>query len=393
MKAISQRRALILIVLAQFLGTSVWFAGNAAIPQFEHILGMDNLTSTLTSLVQIGFISGSLIFAIFSVPDRFSPSSVFLASSLLTAFANIIPNFLEPNLEVLYFSRFSVGFFLAGIYPVGMKIASDYFDKGLGVALGLLVGALVMGTAFPYLLGGLALEISWTVIFFSTSFLAVTGGIILGFFVPDGPFRKPMPNFDLRLIPKLFKIPSLRKAAFGYFGHMWELYTFWAFAPLLITYLNQESGTNISPLLLAFCVVASGGLSCVAGGYLARSTTSKFVASLALFGSGLSCILLLVIPTTTPIIWIFLLIFWGISVTADSPQLSTLVAQSVPQEYKGTALTMVNSLGFGITVISLFILESQIEKIGIIAAMSLLAIGPLVGFLSLNFGTKKRGLK
>ncbi len=391
MKSISRGKALQLIVIAQFLGTSVWFAGNAAIPQFEVILETEKLTSTLTSLVQLGFITGTLVFAVLSFPDRFSPSKVFLVSSILASLANVLPVIVEPSSVLLYLSRYSVGFFLAGIYPVGMKIASDYFKEGLGVALGLLVGALVLGTAFPYLIAGLELEFSWKFIFITTSILSVSGGMIVGFLVPDGPHRKPMPNFDLRLIPKLFQIISLRKAAFGYFGHMWELYTFWAFCPLLVAFFNANSVSKVSPELLTFIVISCGGLSCAVGGYFAKRTNSRFVASLALIGSGLCCLLVLVVPVSVPIIWISLLLFWGVSVTADSPQLSTLVAQSVPAEYKGTALTIVNSVGFGITVLSLKFIENQIENFGIISALGLLFLGPLIGLVSLNYGTKKRG--
>ncbi|WP_332914332.1 MFS transporter [Algoriphagus boritolerans] len=238
-KQITSRSALILIVIAQFLGTSLWFAGNVAAPELELLLGSSGLLSWITSAVQLGFIIGTFLFAFGSISDRYSPSKVFFACALLAAASNIFIILFPLSLFSVLGFRFLVGFFLAGIYPVGMKIASDYFEKGLGSVLGFLVGALVLGTAFPFLIKALGAKISWEVILWVTSGLALVGGVMIGFLVPNGPFRKATTVFDLGLLPKLSKIKALRSASFGYFGHMWELYTFWAFLPLLILDLKK----------------------------------------------------------------------------------------------------------------------------------------------------------
>lgn len=387
---ITSRSALILIVIAQFLGTSLWFAGNAVAPEISQILDRPEILATITSVVQLGFILGTLVFAIFSIPDRFSPSDVFFFSSILAACFNLLIVILPIHLVTVLVCRFMVGFFLAGIYPVGMKIAADYFQKGLGTALGFLVGALVFGTAFPHLLKGLDLNFSWKLVLWCTSGLALFGGFIVGFFVPDGPFHRINSKFDLSLFPKLSRIKALKSAASGYFGHMWELYTFWAFVPLLIIFFRGDESMDSSDSLLSFFVIAIGGISCAVGGIIAKRIGSKKVALWALAGSGICCILVAFVGGTPSWIWIGLLLLWGILVTADSPQFSTLVAQSVPAEYRGTALTLVNSMGFAISIVSIQLAQFLLNWIQIDQVLALLIFGPLLGILlfRLNNGEK-----
>ncbi|WP_425638403.1 MFS transporter [Algoriphagus yeomjeoni] len=371
--------ALILIVVAQFLGTSLWFAGNAVAPEISQLLEVPEILATITSVVQLGFILGTLLFAVFSIPDRFSPSNVFLVSSILAASFNLLIVLLPIQLTVVLICRFMVGFFLAGIYPVGMKIAADYFQKGLGAALGFLVGALVLGTAFPHLLKGLDLNFSWQQVLLSTSVLAMIGGAVVGFFVPDGPFHKINSQFDIRLLPKLSKIKALKSAASGYFGHMWELYTFWAFVPVLVIFFNGNEAMQASDSLLSFFVIAIGAFSCAFGGVVAKRIGSSKVAQVALFGSGICCVLVLFTGGSSSWIWMSLLLFWGMFVTADSPQFSTLVAQSVPAEYRGTALTLVNSMGFALSIISIQLAQFLLTWLRIDVVLALLFIGPVSG--------------
>ncbi|REG90312.1 MFS transporter [Algoriphagus antarcticus] len=382
---LTSRSALILIVIAQFLGTSLWFAGNAVAPEISQILGIPGILATITSVVQLGFILGTLVFAIFSIPDRFSPSDVFFFSSILAACFNLFIVMLPMHLTTVLVCRFLVGFFLAGIYPVGMKIAADYFQKGLGAALGFLVGALVLGTAFPHLLKGLDLNFSWKLVLWFTSGLALLGGFIVGFFVPDGPFHKINSRFDLSLLPNLSKINALKSAASGYFGHMWELYTFWAFVPMLIVLFRGNEVMDSSDSLLSFFVIAIGGVSCAVGGIIADGLGSKKVAQFALAGSGLCCLLVLFVGGLPSWIWMGLLLIWGILITADSPQFSTLVAQSVPAEYRGTALTLVNSMGFAISILSIQLAQFLLNWLTIDQVLALLFFGPVMGLVLFRF--------
>jgi len=390
---ISSKSALILIVIAQFLGTSLWFAGNAVASEIGVILGEPELIASITSAVQFGFIIGTFFYAFFAIPDRFPPGDVFFFSAILAATANILIVILPFQLDFILSFRFLVGFFLAGIYPVGMKIASDYFEKGLGSALGFLVGALVIGTAFPHFINGIGLQISWKVIFWITSGLAIIGGAVIGFFVPNGPFRKVNPKFEIKLLPQLSKINELKSAASGYFGHMWELYTFWAFVPAIILYLSKGDFSSNQISLFSFSVIAIGGLSCAYGGIISNRIGSKKVALTSLIGSGFCCLVLLLAPFLSNFIWIVFLLIWGILVTADSPQFSTLVSQSVPAEYKGTALTLVNSMGFAISILSIQFGQYLLKWVAIDKMLSLLFIGPLLGILLFRFYSKKKGLQ
>ncbi len=392
MPAISPRSALILIVIAQFLGTSLWFASNAVAPEISILLNNPGILASITSSVQFGFIVGTLVFAFLSIPDRFSPRDVFFFSAVLAAIFNLMIPVLPMKLGIVLACRFMVGFFLAGIYPVGMKIASDYYQKGLGTALGFLVGATVLGTAFPHLIKGLDLNLSWKIIFWSTSLLAIIGGSIIGFFVPDGPHHKPNPKFDLGLLPKLYKITELKSIAAGYFGHMWELYTFWAFVPMLVAYLAKGQNSDSVNSLLSFSIIAIGSVSCGLGGLIAAKRGSKSVAQSALIGSGICCIMIpLVVWLELPSwVWIPFLGIWGFLVTADSPQFSTMVAQSVPPEYKGTAMTIVNCLGFTLTIFSIQLGQWLLKWIQVDQMLALLSIGSFLGLIIFKIFDKKR---
>jgi MFS family permease len=372
------------IVFSQFAGTSLWFAGNAVLPDLILELSLDlSAVGHVTMAVQAGFIIGTLIFAAMNMADRYSPVRVFFACSVLGALFNLSVIF-ASGYATLLFARFLTGFFLAGIYPVGMKIASDWHKEGLGKALGYLVGALVLGTAFPHFLKFAGADLAWRFVMVSTSLLSASGGLLLLLTVNDGPYGGKKGDFKPSVMFKLFKDRNFRSAAFGYFGHMWELYTFWAFVPVMIAFYNSGFEGEINVPIWSFLIIAVGSLSCIAGGYISLKNGSKYVASLSLMISGICCLI-------SPFIfdlpyWGFLLIMviWGISVVADSPQFSTLVAQSADRSYVATGLTLVNSFGFAITIISIQVLTAVwVERMTPWVFLILLA-GPLFGLLSIR---------
>ncbi|UII74820.1 MFS transporter [Flagellimonas sp. HMM57] len=379
-----------IIVIAQFFCTSLWFAGNGVMGDLVTNFNLESSAlGHLTSAVQFGFISGTLLFAILTLTDRFSPSKVFMISALLGAVFNICILWEANTLSTLLVFRYFTGFFLAGIYPVGMKIAADYFDKGLGKSLGFLVGALVLGTALPHLLKGLNTLFSWTSVVFSTSALATLGGILMIRLVPNGPYRKSSQQVQLTAFLSVFKNPDFRAAAFGYFGHMWELYTFWAFVPVMLqSYNSIHQNTDLPVSTLSFAIIAIGGLACVLGGYLSQSMGLKKTASFAL---ALSCVCCLISPlfftASSELLFVGFLLFWGMVVIADSPLFSTLVAQRATPEIKGTALTIVNCIGFSITIISIQVIAALENVLPAHSAYMLLAIGPVLGLIAL---VKKR---
>lgn len=374
------------IVIAQFCCTSLWFAGNAVVSDLVSNFELNsNALGHLTSSVQFGFITGTLIFAILTIADRFSPSKVFLFCSFLGALFNLGIIWEGHNLLSILSLRFLTGFFLAGIYPVGMKIAADYFKQGLGKALGYLVGALVLGTAFPHLLKDFTTLFSWKLVLFGTSLLALVGGLLMIVLVPDGKYRKAGQQLDLSAFFNVFKNRKFRAAAFGYFGHMWELYAFWTFVPLMIQSFNDthtESQLNAS--LWSFIVIGIGGLACVFGGYIATYKGVKNTARTSLLLSCICCIVSpLLFTITSEIIFLLFLVFWGMVVITDSPLFSTLVAQNTSPQIKGTALTIVNCLGFAITIISIQLINSMYSSTGSNNIYMLLAIGPIFGLIAL----------
>ncbi|NAS32647.1 MFS transporter [Flavobacteriaceae bacterium R38] len=374
------------IILAQFFCTSTWFAGNAVISGLisEYHLS-DNDLGHIISAVQFGFISGTLSYALLNLADRFSPSKVFFFSALLGAIANFGITFNGQTIETILILRFLTGFFLAGIYPVGMKIAADYYEKGLGKALGFLVGALVLGTAFPHFLRSFDNNFSWKLVLISTSILCAAGGLIIFLLVPNGPYRKISQKLDLRAIFRVFRNKDFKQAAFGYFGHMWELYAFWVFVPVILTtYTNIHHKTHLNVPLWSFIIIAGGGLACILGGYISQRKGVKKTALAALTLSGICCLISpLFFMISSEIVFIAFLIFWGMVVIADSPLFSTLVAQNAVPEFKGTALTIVNCIGFSITIVSIEIINILINDRIAVYIFSGLAIGPLFGLIAL----------
>ena len=378
---------LLLIVLSQFAGTSLWFVGNAVLPELKQALHLSQYAvSLVTTAVMLGFIAGTLVFAFFSLADRFSPVKLFLISSLLGALTNSAVAWLVTDTNTLFALRFFTGFFLAGIYPIGMKIAADWYKKGLGKALGFLLGALVLGTAFPHLLKNREFELPWRTVLHCTSVFAIIGGLLIFFLVGDGPYRKRSGAFQLNAIQQIFAIKKWRQAAFGYFGHMWELYTFWGFVPLIIELYGRKHGLSLNISLLSFCIIGCGSISCIAGGYLSQHWGSAKVATMALVISGLCCFLS---PAFFQLpLWPFiaLLFVWGLAVIPDSPQFSTLVAQYAPEELRGTALTIYNSIGFSIATISLIVVDRIFHSTGSLGEQNtflLLGLGAVVGLPSM----------
>jgi MFS family permease len=379
------KRILPAIVVSQFLCTSLWFAGNAILPDIIRQFNLDeSFLANLTSSVQFGFIAGTLFFAVFTISDRFSPSNVFFVCSIVAAAFNL--GIIIPGISsgAFLFFRFFTGFFLAGIYPVGMKISSDYYQQGLGKSLGLLVGALVLGTALPHLLKSAATGWPWKYVIISISFLSVLGGLIMILFVPDGPFRRVAGKLNPGAVLTAFRDKNFRRYAFGYFGHMWELYAFWAFVPVMLATNKNFHQNDLHISLWSFIIIASGGMACIAGGALSQKTGAGKIASVSLFFSCVCCLLspFFLLSESTAVLLSFLL-FWGLVVIADSPMFSTLVAQNAPQESRGTALTIVNCIGFAITIVSIQLIKWLSAYIDARYIYLLLSAGPILGLIAL----------
>ncbi|MDX2288803.1 MAG: MFS transporter [Hyphomicrobiaceae bacterium] len=380
------RHILPVIAIAQLAGTSVWFAGNAVVPDLVRRGGLPpEALGDIVTAVQLGFISGTLVFAFLAIADQFSPRRIFLLCSLLAAATTAATYLTGPDLWPLLVLRFATGFCLAGIYPVGMKIAAGWYDRDLGRALGFLVGALVIGTALPHGIRALGQDLPWDAVMLAVSAIAALGGVAMYVLVPDGPHLKAGARFDPGAFAAIFRSADFRASSFGYFGHMWELYAFWAFVPAYIAAHAGSAGAGQATLsLLAFVIIAAGAIGCMVGGLASQSFGSAHVARVQLGVSGLCCLLsplafLLPLPAT-----IAFLLVWGITVVGDSPQFSAMNARTAPPLLVGSALTIANSIGFAISIASIQLLNVLNGDISMQFLFWILLPGPIFGLMALR---------
>ena len=374
--------SLVLISFSVLLSSSTWFSGTAATPD---LIRSWQLTPTegawLTISVQLGFITGTFLYALFNLADIFNARRVFFVSALLGALFNAGFAFLSEGITLALAFRTLTGITLAGVYPVGMKLVVSWFRSGLGWRLGVMVGALTMGTAFPYLVQGVGSSLDWRMLAGVASISAVLGGFLVLIALPDGPFLQTRARFDARMLWRIFDQIHFRRTALGYFGHMWELYAFWS---MVIFYLTARFGSedpsfNRWLLLLVFLIIGSGSLGCILGGWASQRMGEKEVARLSLLMSGSLCFLSGLLYELNPWLMVALLLLWGFFVVSDSPQFSALAARYCPQEYTGTALTVQNGIGFAITVISIQLTPWMAEMVGWRWALMFLGLGPLAG--------------
>jgi len=366
------------IVAGQLLATSIWFAANAVIGSLQDLWGIAGGEGTVTTAVQLGFIAGTLAYAVGGFADRFHPGNVFLVSASIGAAANAAVLIAPAEFSFVLAARFVAGFCLAGVYPVGMKIAASWYAGGLGRALGFLVGALVLGTASAHLLKGLGGAWDWRLVVAGTSVAALAGGVLVRL-VPEGPHLARGGPVRFRGVLGAFRDRGFRASACGYFGHMWELYAFWAFVPVWAA-AHGFAGSALS--LTAFAVIAAGAIGCAGGGYLVARLGGGRVALGQLSVSGACCVLSpLLLHAPTPIFVAFA-VLWGVTVVGDSPQFSALSASFAPRALVGSALTLVNCIGFSISIASLSLLEVLQFVVPPEWLLVPLALGPAVGLLA-----------
>jgi len=378
------RRILPAIALSQFAGTSLWFAINAVMPDLQASAGLPTgAVGWLTAAVQLGFIAGTLVFALLAVADRFSPRAVFLVSALAGALLAIATTLLPPTVDGLVALRFATGVCLAGIYPVGMKIASGWYAEGLGWALGVLVGALVLGTALPFALRALGAAWPWQGVMATVAAVAAAGGLLMWLAVPDGPHLARRPHgggLSPRALVVVWTDRRLRASVLGYFGHMWELYAYFVLLPLIVA--AHWHGTAAA--WWVFAAIGIGAFSCVGGGLLAQRFGSARVAGSQLACSGVCCLLSPWLLEAPLWLWAPWLLLWGASVSGDSPQFSALTAANAPRALVGSVLTLVNSIGFAISVATIALFVSLAAVWPLARVLPWLALGPLVGVLCLR---------
>ena len=388
---------ILLIVLAQMFGTSLWFSTNGVLKQIEQIWSLSTSDlGLLTNSVQFGFIIGTLLFSVTGFADKFKPSRIVMLCCFLGATSNALIVFEEISFTSVIFSRLVVGVALAGIYPIGMKLIISWNPQKAPNTLGLLVGMLVLGSSLPYLIRALGISFDWHYTVIITSGLCYIAGVTI-YLMGDGPHLVTYEKPSFRLLDQVSELLRNRKyiaSAVGYFGHMWELYAFWTCVPILIAISVSQHEIDKQEFiisLLSFLIIGLGFISCVLGGILAKPFGSSRVASLSLALSLSICLIYPLLGNLSFFLDLFLLMLWGFFVISDSPQFSAISASVCPKHLVGTALTTQNCVGFSISMITIFLTTHFHESLGLYFVWILLP-GPILGliFFSSQFGFFKQ---
>jgi MFS family permease len=367
-------RALATLAAALVLAMTTWFSASAVVPQLRADWGVsDTAAAWLTIAVQLGFVAGALVSSVFNVADVIAPRVVVLAGALGAAGANALLGAVSgPGAAIPL--RFATGFFLAGVYPPALKLMATWFREGRGTALGVLVGALTLGSAVPHLVNGLG-GLDWHTVVYATSALTLAGGL-LALAVRDGPYPFPEATFDPRQAGRVFANRGVRLASLGYFGHMWELYAMWAW--FVVFYATTvEAGAEAA--YAAFAVIGAGAIGCWVGGVLGDRIGRPETTAAMMAVSG-TCALLIGLLVDAPG-WLVLGVglVWGFTVVGDSAQFSTLVTEHADQTYVGTALTMQLAVGFTLTVATIWLVPLLADGLGWRWAFAFLVPGPVLG--------------
>ena len=381
--ASSQKRALGLIATGQLFALSLWFSASAVAPQLSELWGLSTGEEAgLTLAVQVGFVVGALLLAVLSITDVVPSRRLFVVSAFGGAVVNLgLLGITAETVTVGLGLRFLTGVFLAGVYPAGLKVMAGWFRRGRGTALGILVGALTVGSASPHLVRGIGLD--WQGVVIAASSLAVLAGLMMTK-VKDGPYEVPSQPFRLDQVGRVVRIRGVRLSTYGYLGHMWELYGMWTWTAAFLFASAAAGGRDYgSESLLTFVIIAFGGIGSWVAGIVADRFGRTRVAGGAMLVSG-SCAL------ATPLIfggplWVVMpvMLVWGFSVVADSSQYSTMVTETADDQFRGTALTLQTAVGFLLTLVTIRAVPAIAEAASWQWAFPILAVGPALGVLAM----------
>ena len=380
----AQRRALIVVASSQLLVLTLWFSASAVAPQLEAEWGLSTAAASwLTLAVQIGFVVGALTSALFNLPDLVPSRRMFFVATVVAVSANTALVFLSGSpIVVATFLRLVVGVSLAGVYPAGLKVVSGWFDRRRGMALGVLVGALTVGSALPHLVRGTGLD--WRPVILVSSVLAAIGGILMLKFVRDGPYETAASHFSVKLIGSVVANRGVRLSTYGYLGHMWELYAMWTWTAAFLFASAEAGGYSTTWVSAAtFSIIAIGGVGSWWAGSLADRYGREWIAGGAMAISGMMALVSPFVFGANPYLVLALFAVWGLTVVADSAQFSALVTETADDRYRGTALTLQTAIGFMLTLVTIRGVPALADAVGWQWAFPWLALGPIVGIVAM----------
>ena len=379
-------RTLIIVSLASLFGLSVWFSTNAISTALEAEKGLsEHDVAWLTIAVQLGFVFGTIVIAFTNLADRLNARTLFFLSAIGAGAINLLVVPID-NLPLLILVRFGTGAFLGGVYPPAMKVLSGWFNRGRGFALGMMIGALTLGSGSPHLLKSVFLD-NWEAVIVGSSLLAFIGGTAMRALVRDGPYEVPAGKFRPASMLTLFTQRGLRLTLIGYLGHMWELYAMWAWIGAFMTYIigtREIIGDRIDLASgLTFGVFFAGAVASPVAGILAERIGRTAVTSLAMVLSGSMALMIGFLPYELLPLILIVAVVWGATVVADSAQFSTAITELAPPEIRGTILTFQTGLGFLLTAGSIWLVPVLQDATGWGVAFAVLAAGPLIGTVAM----------
>lgn len=384
-RSVSKMRSLGFLLLSEVAAMSTWFATNASVGAIKSHWQLTAFhESLLTSSVQAGFVVGTLISALLTLPDRIDLRRLFGWSAIIAGLSTLSVILFEPTSPYVPILRFVTGLCLAGVYPVGMAIAATWASGNLGLLIGLLVAALTLGSAVPHLAAAISV-LDWRIPCAAAGLGALAAGALI-YAVDLGCGVRKAPTFKVANVCEAWNRKSVRLANFGYFGHMWELYAMWSWiGAFLAASFSARYGSHspIDARVATFCIIASGAAGALAGGWASDRFGRTMVTSLSMLVSGGCAILIGLNFGGSPAVILTIGLVWGVSIIADSAQFSAAVTELSDTSLRGTMLTFQTSVGFLLTLVSIHIIPYAANLVGWRYAFSILAIGPLLGIVSM----------